>query len=132
MSALSTGHMRSVEKEAVERFGIPEIIMIENASRSIAEQAHAMVKEKNLPGVSVICGSGNNGGDGMAAARHMHNRGIHVSVFLAKNRNSFRGLPSTHLTIIGNQHASFDSCYNMSGVEAKSGDIPKRTDFDAI
>lgn len=100
MLALSTEQMRSIEKEAIELYGIPEIIMMENASRAVAEHAATMVKRKKLSGISVVCGSGNNGGDGLAAARHLHNKGISVKIFLAKNKDSFRGLSSAQLAIV--------------------------------
>ena len=64
---------------------MPAVLLMENAARAAAEEAYAML-HKNGRRVSntrvlVFCGGGNNGGDGYALARHLHNAGVTVGIF---------------------------------------------------
>ncbi len=72
MKALTAAEMREVDRLTTERFGIPGIELMEAAGKSVAEVFLEKYKERNgrLPGrVSVLCGKGNNGGDGIVVAR---------------------------------------------------------------
>ena len=66
----------------MEELGIPGIVLMENAARGIAD----LVRERlgSSPGgpVAIVCGPGNNGGDGFAAARHLSNAGVDVRLHL--------------------------------------------------
>lgn len=72
--------VRRVDRLAIERFGIPGIVLMENAARNAADVALELVEEIAKPRVVIVCGSGNNGGDGFAMARHLSNAGIEVAV----------------------------------------------------
>lgn len=68
--------VRAVDRAAIEEYGIPGIVLMENAARSLAAEALKMLDPQRSPAtVLIICGSGNNGGDGYALARHLHNAG---------------------------------------------------------
>ncbi|MBI3361242.1 MAG: NAD(P)H-hydrate epimerase [Chloroflexi bacterium] len=73
--------MAEVDRLMIEEYGILLIQMMENAGRSLAELARRMLggqlRDRH---VVVLCGAGNNGGGGMVAARHLHNRGAAVHV----------------------------------------------------
>lgn len=81
-----------VDRRAVEAFGIPILVLMENAGRAVAEAVLKVVggvghgKERE---VVVVCGAGNNGGDGLVAARHLHNAGVKVTVLLVGAREKF-------------------------------------------
>lgn len=69
--------VRAVDRAAVEEYGIPGIVLMENAARALAAEALSMLGTAAAGGlVLVICGPGNNGGDGWALARHLHNEGV--------------------------------------------------------
>lgn len=76
---LPTAQMLEVDRLMIAEYGIDLLQMMENAGRNLAELAWRLaggsVKRKTL---CVLCGRGNNGGGGMAAARHLHNRGARV------------------------------------------------------
>jgi NAD(P)H-hydrate epimerase len=84
---LSRDDVRAVDQKAVETYGMPSIILMENAARALAEQAMRMLRKRNRPEgpVLIICGSGNNGGDGWALARHLHNHGVNVTIVPLKD-----------------------------------------------
>jgi NAD(P)H-hydrate epimerase len=66
MRVLTVAEARAIDRDAVERLGMPSILLMENASRAVAEQARLLGGR-----FVVLCGPGNNGGDGLAAARHL-------------------------------------------------------------
>ena len=72
--------VRAVDRAAVEEYGIPGIVLMENAARGLADQALRMLAEapNSHPTALIVCGSGNNGGDGYALGRHLHNAGVNV------------------------------------------------------
>ena len=70
--------VRAVDKAAMEDYAIPGIILMENASLALADEALDILEraEAAEPKILIITGSGNNGGDGWALARHLHNAGF--------------------------------------------------------
>lgn len=88
--------IRQLDRIAIAQYWIPGILLMENASRSIADHALAMLEQfdKTTPTprrVLVICGGGNNGGDGFGAARHLHNAAVNVTLALARPANEYKG-----------------------------------------
>lgn len=89
--------IRAVDRRAVEEYGIPGIILMENAARGLVD--HAMRILPNHGRVLIVCGGGNNGGDGFAAARHLHNRGHSVRIVMTKRSDRYSGDAAANLTI---------------------------------
>ncbi len=79
MYVLDRDSVRAVDRAARAQYGIPGIVLMENAARALAVESHAMVRAAN-GAVVIVCGSGNNGGDGWALARHLHNAGSQVTI----------------------------------------------------
>lgn len=80
---LDRAQVREVDRSAIEDFGIPGIILMEHASQGLAEHALMMLKsnaDSQPPRVLIVCGKGNNGGDGYALARHLTNEGVHITL----------------------------------------------------
>lgn len=74
---LSRDEVRAIDRRAIEEFGVPGIVLMENAGRGVAELLRAL----GISGrVVVACGKGNNGGDGYVIARHLDNGGVPVRV----------------------------------------------------
>ncbi len=83
--------MRELDRKAIVEYLIPGIILMENAGRNVAGEAMSLLwhvrppRTEVRPGVrkaAILCGKGNNGGDGYVIARHLHNSGISVTVFV--------------------------------------------------
>ncbi len=79
---LTRAQVRDLDRRAVEEFGLPGVCLMENAGRGAAELMMRLNPEK-LPS-TILCGPGNNGGDGFVIARHLDNRGWPVSVWLLR------------------------------------------------
>ena len=65
-ASLSVAEARAIDRDAVERLGLPTLLLMENAARSVAEIARSLGDR-----FVVLAGAGNNGGDGLAAVRHL-------------------------------------------------------------
>ncbi len=79
--------MKNIDRLATQRFGIPSLILMENAGRAVADEARKVLYNKSAP-VFIFCGYGNNGGDGFVVARHLTNSGYKVKVFLIGSRKN--------------------------------------------
>ncbi len=95
---LSRAAAREVDRIAVERYGVPSIVLMENAAIALAQQTIGLMVESGVRDATVVCGPGNNGGDGLAMARHLHNAGAGVRVVLAPG--SRRGDAAINLEIV--------------------------------
>ncbi len=83
--------MRELDRKAIEDYGIPGLLLMENAGRNVAEETMLELETRSGNTVAVICGKGNNGGDGFVIARHLYNFGYEVHVFLLAKVNDVIG-----------------------------------------
>ncbi len=83
--------MREIDRAAIEEYGIPETILMENAgleSIRFLEETFGSLDGKRI---GIFCGKGNNGGDGFVIARHLHLRGVDVAVYLLAEKGALKG-----------------------------------------
>ncbi len=80
---LSRDELRSLDADAVREMGVPSILLMENAALGAALGVLRLMAQRGAGPVAVVCGTGNNGGDGLALARQLHIRGCGVEVLLA-------------------------------------------------
>jgi len=89
---LTAQQMKKVDAVAIRRAGIPAIVLMENAGLAVADAATAMRPAGPAPlRAAIVCGPGNNGGDGLVAARILHGHGARVRCVLAARAGSLRG-----------------------------------------
>ncbi|MBN1405413.1 MAG: NAD(P)H-hydrate epimerase [Candidatus Omnitrophica bacterium] len=81
--------MKAVDVLATKRFGIPALLLMENAGRSAVIEALKMLPKNCKARVAIFCGYGNNGGDGFVCARHLINKGIRAQVYLVGKKKKF-------------------------------------------
>jgi len=87
---LTRAQVREIDRLAVERYHVPGIVLMENAARAVAHEAVAALGDC-VGEILIVCGGGNNGGDGLAAARHLHNCGGDVTILLATDPAKYSG-----------------------------------------
>jgi NAD(P)H-hydrate epimerase len=92
--------VRAIDRIAAEQYGIPSIVLMENAAVALREASLRIMTERGLGGAMVVCGPGNNGGDGFALARHLANAGVDVRVGHTRERSGYAGDARTNLEII--------------------------------
>src|SRR3989338_4196311 len=116
--SLTREEMRELDRRTIEKYKIPGIILMENAGRNVAEEVIKMINNPEEVKVAVLCGKGNNGGDGFVVARHLHNHGISVCVFLITRISDILkdGDVSTNLHILLNMKIPVIETYDIKGV----------------
>lgn len=102
---LSREEVRDVDRRAIADYGLPGIVLMENAGRGAAE----LLCRLGIQGTVVICaGKGNNGGDGFVIARHLENWGHDVRVFLFCDPEELQGDAATNHRVLVAAHTSID------------------------
>ena len=91
MKVASASQMQNVDRRAILEFGIPGIVLMENAGRGVIEAIDKYFPENTVKKVNLIAGAGNNGGDGFVIGRHLINRGVEVSAFLLTKKEKVSG-----------------------------------------
>ena len=98
MKLVTAAEMRDLDRRAGEEYAVPSLLLMENAGRAVAHRALAMLPPGGA--VAVYCGTGNNGGDGFVAARHLANAGCRVRLFLAADGKEPRGDAAANREIV--------------------------------
>lgn len=99
MRLVTAGEMGAIDRKAIEDYGIPGVVLMENAGLRVVEVITGLLNDPNDKKVVVVAGKGNNGGDGFVVARHLHNRGSEVQVFLAAEPEQIKGDALVNLNI---------------------------------
>ena len=97
MKILTSEQMKNIDRRTTDRFGIPSIVLMENAAIAVVDAIF-----EHWPGcerVSIFCGTGSNGGDGLAVARHLENRGVVPQLFIVGERKKLSGDAAVNLAI---------------------------------
>lgn len=82
MEILTASEMRNIDKKAIDQYGIPGIVLMENAGIQTTIAFEKKFSDLFKKRIAVFAGKGNNGGDGAVVARHLYNKGVHVEIFL--------------------------------------------------
>ena len=101
MRVLNTQQMREADRRTIDEIGIPAIVLMENAGRQAVAAMEAAFEDLPTSHVGVLCGRGNNGGDGFVVARTLVQRGVETSVFLLGGVTDVRGDARTNLEVLG-------------------------------
>ena len=81
----STKQIRDIDNYAINKIGIPGLVLMENASREIFQKINERIEHLTSPKIGFVCGKGNSGRDGFAEARHFSNAGYEVVVVYLGN-----------------------------------------------
>lgn len=99
MRLVTAGEMREIDRLAMEEYGIPGLLLMENAGRAVCQAVQDMLGRLKDRVVLVLAGRGNNGGDGFVAARHLLNAGARVRLMLAAEPDKVTGDARVNLDI---------------------------------
>ncbi len=106
MSALTSEQMGKADQLAIQHYGIPGIILMEAAARGIAREVRRL--HTGAGRILVLAGPGNNGGDGFAAARLLHQGGLEVQVLGARALREYSGDAGVNARILSRLGVAFD------------------------
>ena len=82
MKILTASEMQRIDRLTTERYGIPSLTLMENAGRGVVEFLTTRLAPLEQHRVVILCGKGNNGGDGMVVARLLRDQGLKPRVLL--------------------------------------------------
>jgi NAD(P)H-hydrate epimerase len=99
LKILNTAQIQSCDRFAIDEIGIPQMVLMENAGTQVVEAMEEFFEEDAPWSVAVCCGKGNNGGDGLVVARHLHNLGFDVNVYLFAEAAKLQGSTATSLAL---------------------------------
>jgi len=89
MKIVTAAEMREIDRATSARFGVPSLTLMENAGTAVAD--FVLRRYFGAESVGVICGKGNNGGDGFVAARKLHEAGMRVCILLLADPGELKG-----------------------------------------
>ncbi len=97
---LSRQQVRNCDSVAIEKYGIPGIVLMENAGAAAARHIFSLLPNPEIARVCIVAGTGNNAGDGFVVARHLGNAGVSVEVLISGSREKIKGDARSNLEII--------------------------------
>ncbi|MFO7884591.1 MAG: NAD(P)H-hydrate dehydratase [Desulfobacteraceae bacterium] len=100
MLVVTAETMQKIDREAIESFGIPGQVLMENAGRSAFEMLQDMVSDIGSKKICILAGRGNNGGDGFVMARYLFGTGTTARVVLLSNKDKIKGDALKNLTLL--------------------------------
>lgn len=97
MKVVTAKEMREIERIAIEEYGIPEKLLMAFAGKAVAEISIARFPK--AVSAAVVCGTGNNGGDGFVSAYFLHNHGLTVSIYIFGDEAKISGSSRLYLDL---------------------------------
>lgn len=82
MKTVTVSEIQKLDALAISQYGIPSIVLMENAGRLTAQEVLKVLRRKKAQNVVIVCGLGNNAGDGFVVARHLIEEGVRTKVYL--------------------------------------------------
>lgn len=99
MKVLTAEQMREVDRLTTDRYGVPSLQLMENAGAAVADYLSQAFPDLSARNILVLCGKGNNGGDGFVVARRLRERGAPPRVFLFTEISAVRGDAAVNLQL---------------------------------
>jgi len=101
LAYLTAEEMAEADRVAIEEYGLDVLALMENAGRSVASLASLMLGgSAAAEKICCLVGQGNNGGDGLVAARHLSDWGAAVKVVIAAEKSELKGVPARQAEIV--------------------------------
>jgi ADP-dependent NAD(P)H-hydrate dehydratase / NAD(P)H-hydrate epimerase len=126
MKILTAAETREVDRLTTERAGTPSLALMENAGRSVAEFIRSQLPSFARRKVVVLCGKGNNGGDGFVVARHLLEMGAKPVVYFFASPQEAKGEAATNLSLWKESGGKFIALPDAAALASASLDFSKR------
>jgi NAD(P)H-hydrate epimerase len=100
MYLVTASEMQEMDRQTIESFGVPGMVLMENAGRGATQILFEQFKGITNKKIGIIAGRGNNGGDGFVIARYLAQKGIKVTVFLLSQNHKVKGDAAANLKLL--------------------------------
>ncbi len=116
MKVSSVNQMRQMDHDAITRYGIADELLMENAGKAAFDLLN---RKMDVAGktIVIVCGGGNNGGDGLVVARHIVSHGGKPVVFLLSGADKYQGAAKVNFNILSNLSVEFNKLKDISTLE---------------
>ncbi|MBN2186577.1 MAG: NAD(P)H-hydrate dehydratase [Dehalococcoidia bacterium] len=117
MKVSTVTQMRNMDRGAMEKFGISQDLLMENAGQAVY---FVILKEFGVKNrkFAVFCGAGNNGGDGLVVARKIHSNGGEAKVFLLDDETKFKGAAKTNFDIVSRMPVEVSKVSSIESIKS--------------
>ena len=112
--------MQRIDDAAIGTFGIPRLLLMDHAGLAVAREAAVRVKHSS-DHILICCGTGYNGGDGLAAARHLHARGHSLRIAVAGRLDRLREEPAAYAKMVQALGLSLAECPDVESLKCLEG-----------
>jgi len=128
MRILNTSQMREADRRTIQDIGIASLVLMENAGRQVVAAIESLYPDLAERRVAIVCGKGNNGGDGFVVARTLLQRGLDASVFVIGRVSEIKGDARINLDILGRiglqvVEVADESAWELHGAEIAAHDL---------
>lgn len=128
MRILNASQMREADRRTIQDIGIASLVLMENAGRQVVAAMESLYPDLAERRIAVVCGKGNNGGDGFVVARTLQQRGFDVSVFVVGSLAEIEGDARINLNILGNigqtvVEVADETAWELHGAEIAQHDL---------
>jgi NAD(P)H-hydrate epimerase len=128
MRILNADQMREADRRTIQDIGIASLVLMENAGRQVVAAIESLYPDLAERSIAIVCGKGNNGGDGFVVARTLQQRGFDVSVFVIGSLSEVKGDARVNLAILGNigqtvVEVADETAWELHGAEITGHDL---------
>jgi len=128
MRVLNGTQMREADRRTIQEIGLPSAVLMENAGRQVVGAIEARFEDLSGMHVAVLCGPGNNGGDGFVVARTLREHGVSTGVYLLGQASAVGGDARVNLDVL--RHLSVDvveiadaAAWELHGTDVLGADL---------
>ena len=128
MRILNASQMREADRQTIEEVGIASLVLMENAGRQVVAAVESLYPDLAERRIAIVCGTGNNGGDGFVVARTLEQRGFDVSVFVIGRHTEVKADARINLEILGRTGQTVvevgdETAWELHGAEIAGHDL---------
>ena len=128
MRILNAEQMREADRRTIQDIGIASLVLMENAGRQVVAAIESLYPDLAERRIAIVCGRGNNGGDGFVVARTLQQRGFDVSVFVIGRLTEVKADARINLEILGRTgqtvvEVADETAWELHGAEIAGHDL---------
>lgn len=128
MKSVTPRQMRRIDEAAIDTCGIASVTLMENAGLGVTEEAVRLLGRVKNKRICVICGKGNNGGDGLVASRHLYSLGYDLDIFALSRISKLGRDAAFNLRLLHRNGYRVEELLDSEDVK----EIAKNFDYDLV